>query len=35
MNLSNILTDGTHWVSIVIDFRSNIVFYFDSFGNIP
>ena len=35
MNLSNVLTDGSHWVTINIDFRSNIIFYFDSFGVIP
>ena len=35
MNLSNANTDGSHWVSIFIDFTDNSIIYFDSIGNLP
>ena len=35
LSLSNANTDGSHWLSLFIDFNTNSVFYFDSNGDLP
>lgn len=35
LSLSNANTEGSHWLSLFIDFNTNSVFYFDSNGVSP